>query len=231
MANKKHIEEKLKTEQEKKRLSKRKIFRLFPLAALLLTVVLLLFMMVNWAAIYNTSMEDNEIEISGYNCVSAGLSGNYTSMDTGRFGNMSVFNYHAASYVYTLSVISVIVLFVLIVHGFINLFALITNKQGAFNVVGIVFAAAEAALFIACYAVALSIKDSGILTTYCNDNPACSIQSHAVLPALFAIISLAAPILAMVFDFREKRELRSEEAAAAQAAQNKNSQMGKNKRR
>lgn len=231
MANKKHIEEKIKTEQEKKRLSKRKIFRLFPLAALLLTVVLLLFMMVNWAAIYNTTMAGNEIEVSGYNCVAAGLSGDYTSMETGRFGNMAVFNYHAASYVYTLSVVSVIVLFVLIVHAFINLFALITNKQGAFNVIGIVFAVAESALFIACYAVALSIGDSGILTTYCNNNPACSVQSHAVLPALFAIISIAVPVLALIFDLRAQKQLRLEEEAAVQALQSKNTQTGKNKRR
>ena len=199
MANKKYMEAKLKMEQEKAYANKRKKLRLFPLAALLLAVVLLLFMLSNWAGIYNTSMDDYEIKVSGYNCVSAGISGDYTSADTARFGNMAVFNYHIPAYIQKLCALSVVVLFVVIVHVIVSLFALITNKQGAFNVVGIAFAAAEAALFIACYAVGISFNDAGILTTYCNDNPACSVQSNAILPALFAIVSLAAPILAMIY--------------------------------
>ena len=197
-ANKKYLESKFKMEQEKQYLAKRKVLRLFSLAALVLSVVLLLLMLANWAAIYNTAMSGNEIEVSGYNCVSAGLSGDYTSMDTGRFGNMAVFNYHIPSYIQKLCALSAAALFVVIAHVVINLFALITNKQGAFNVLGIVFAVAEAALFIACHAVAISFNNAGILHTYCNDNPACSVQSHAILPGLFAILSLAAPILALI---------------------------------
>ena len=199
MANKKYMEAKIKMEQEKAYANKRKKLRLFPLAALLLTVVLLLFMLSNWAGIYNTDINDYEVKVSGYNCVSAGISGDYTGIDTARFGNMAVFNYHIPDYIQKLCTISVAVMFIVIAHLIINLFALITNKQGAFNVIGIVFAAAEAALFIACYAVGISFNDAGILTTYCNDNPACSVQSNAILPALFAIASLAAPILAMIY--------------------------------
>ena len=203
MANKKYMEAKIKSEQEKAYANKRKKLRLFPLAALLFTVILLLFMLSNWAGIYNTAMNNEqggyEIKISGYNCVSAGISGDYTGMDTARFGDMATFNYHIPAYVQKLCTVSVVVLFIVIAHLIINLFALITNKQGAFNIIGIVFAAAEAALFIACYAVGISFNDAGILTTYCNNNPACSVQSNAILPALFAIASLSAPILAMIY--------------------------------
>ncbi len=203
MANKKYLESKIKMEQEKEYLNKRKKLRLFPLAALLLAVVLLLFMLSNWAAIHNTAMNNGdggyEIKVSGYNCVSAGISGEYTDMDTSRFGDMAVFNYHIPAYIQKLCTLSVVVLFVVIVHLIVNLFALITNKQGAFNVVGIAFAVAEAALFIACYAVGISFNHAGILHTYCNDNPACSVQSNAILPALFAIISISAPVLAMIY--------------------------------
>ena len=199
MANKKYMEAKIKMEQEKTYEKKRKMLRLFSLAALMFTVILLLFMLSNWAGIFNTDIEDYEIKVSGYNCVSAGLSGDYTSMDTGRFGNIAVFNYHAEAYITKLATLSAAVMFVVIVHLLVNLFGLITNKQGVFNIVSIAFALAEMALFIACYAVALSINDSGILTTYCNDNPACSVQSHAILPVLFAILSFAAPILAMIY--------------------------------
>ena len=199
MANKKYLESKIKMEQEKAYQNKRKKLRLFSLAALLLAIILLLFMLSNWAGIYNTSIEDYEIKVSGYNCVSAGISGDYTSADTARFGNMAVFNYHIPAYIQKLCALSVVVLFVVIVHVIVSLFALITNKQGAFNVIGIVFAVAEAALFIACYAVGISFNHAGILTTYCNNNPACSVQSNAILPALFAIVSLSAPILAMIY--------------------------------
>ena len=187
--------------------SKRKILRLFSLATLLMVVILLLMMLTEWAAIYNTDLKGYEVEIDGFNCASAALSDGYKSIDQTTYGDIAVFNYHARAYVERLSVVSVIVLFVLIVHGVIALFGLITNKQGVFNILSIIFALAEAALFIACHAIGVSFNDSGILTTYCNDNPACSVQSQAILPALFAILSLALPIVALIRDHKIKAEM------------------------
>lgn len=187
--------------------SKRKILRLFSLASLLMVVVLLLMMLTEWAAIYNTDISGNEVEIDGFNCASAALSDGYKSIDQETYGDIAVFNYHAKAYVERLSVVSVIVLFVLIVHGVIALFGLITNKQGVFNILSMIFALAEAGLFIACHAIGTSIGDSGILTTYCNNNPACSVQSQAILPALFAILSIALPVVALIRDNKIKAEM------------------------
>ena len=188
----------MRAEREKQLVAKKNKLRLFPLASLVVVVILLLLMLTHWVAIYNTSLEGNEVEVSGYNCVAAGLSGNYQSADESSYGNMAVFEYHAKNYIEKVSVVTVVVLFVVIAHLLVQFFAVITNKQKVFNILTIIFAAAETALFIACYALALSVKDSGILTTYCNNNPACSIQSQAILPAVFAILSLASPILAII---------------------------------
>ena len=198
MASKKYLEQRMQAEREKQFAAKKNRLRLFPLASLVVVVILLLLMLTHWVAIYNTSLAGNEVEVSGFNCVAAGLSGDYKSADEGTYGNMAVFEYHASAYIQKVSVITVVTMFVVIVHLLVQVFAVITNKQKAFNILALVFAAAEAALFITCYALALSVKDSGILTTYCNNNPACSIQSQAILPAVFAILSLASPILAMI---------------------------------
>ena len=186
--------------------SKRKVLRLFSLASLLMVVVLLLMMLTEWAAIYNTDISGNEVEISGFNCASAALSDGYKSIDQETYGDIAVFNYHAKAYVERISVVSVTVLFVLIAHAVVALFGLITNKQGVFNILTILFAVAEAGLFIACHVIGVSIGDSGILTTYCNNNPACSVQSQAILPALFAILSTALPVVALIRDRKIKAE-------------------------
>lgn len=205
--NRKYVEQRLLDERKKKYDAARKRLRIFPLISLALVILLLVFMLVDWAAIYNTDIAGNEVKISGFNCVSAGLSGDYSSADAS-YGNMAVpFNYYASDYVHRLAPLTVVVLFVLIAHILIEVFAVITNKQGAFNVLTILCAAAEFALFIACYAIALSMNDSQILPKYCNSNPACSIRSEAILPALFALISLASPILGMIYSKKARRIL------------------------
>ena len=215
MANKKSIEERIEAEKQRTIASKRKKLRFFALGSLLLAAVILLMMLMNWAAISNTDIPGNEVEISGFNCVSAALSGNYKSMDEGRFGNIAVFNYHAAAYTERLAVVSAVAMFVVIAHLLVALFGWISNKQKVFNPLNVAFAVAEAGLFIACHALALSIKDSGILTTYCNNNPACSVQSQAIVAGLIALLSVALPVISMILD---KKVVLEAESAALSAA-------------
>ena len=217
MAKLKYAEQRVQAETERRISRERNKLRVFSLISLAVVVLLLLFMFVDWAAIYNTDMEGNEAEISGFNCVAAGLSGDYTSTEASVGKFMAVpFNYYASTYLRTLSAFSVAVLFVVIAHLLIQIFAVITNKQGAFNILAILFAAAEFGLFIACYAVALSMNDSQILPKYCSGNPACSIQSQAILPALFALLSFASPILAMIREGQVKKMLAEAQARAAE---------------
>ena len=219
MANKKYVEQRNQAAREKTLLTKKRRLRFFPLIILLITVVILLLMLTDWAAVYNTSIAGNEVRISGFNCVSAGLSGNYTSENEATFGNMAMpFNYYAKTFLRTLCALTVAVFFVVIAHMLIEVFATITNKQGAFNILAIVFTVAEAALFIACYAVAISMKNAEILSGYCQGNPACSIQSQSIIPAVFAILSLAVPILAMIGEHKIKKETAPAEQAPAESA-------------
>ena len=217
MANKKSVEQRKQTARAEALLAKRKKLRVFPLISLVMTVVLLLLMLTNWAAIYNSDTGKNDLEYTGYQSVSAGLSGNYKSADINAFGEIATFYGFVPDKVKTLSLLSVIVLFVLVVHGLIELFAVITNKQSAFNVLGVIFTVASAGLFIACYAVARSM-DGVMIAAFCG-NPACSVQSSAIIPAVFAILVLASPILAMIFDAKGKREIREAEESAQRPPQ------------
>ena len=73
----------------------------------------------------------------------------------------------------------------------------------------------EIGLFIAAYAIALDVKNSSILVEYCNRNPNCSIRSNAILPAFFAILSLAAPIMAIIRNGKIEAQVEAEAAAMA----------------
>ena len=202
------MEQKKLEEAKKKSDVFKKRTRLLSLASLLIVGVLLLMMLVNFASVYNTNV-GTEVKISGFNCVAAGLSGNYTSSDAS-YGDIAVpFNYYAASQTHTLCTVSIVVLFVIVAHIVVALFAVITNKQGVFNFLTIALGLAEGVLFIVCYAVARSMKDAEILSGYCNNNPACSIESTAILPALLAIFSLALPILAIIMTQKHKAEMQA----------------------
>lgn len=218
MANQKSVEQRKRSAREEALIAGRKKLRIFPLVPLVMTVVLLLLMLTNWAAIYNTDMAGNEVEYTGFQSVSAGLGGNYKSMDTGSFGHIATFYAYVGGAVKTLSLLSVVVLFVSVVHGLVQLFAVITNKQGAFNVLDILFTLAEAGLFIGCYAVARSMN-AEMIAGYCNGNPACSVQSSAIVPAILALFSLASPIMAMILDAQGKKALREAEQAAQRPPQ------------
>ncbi len=201
-----YIERRLQEEKKKKFDAFWKKLRFLSLLSLLFAGALLLFMLVNWAAVYNTN-SGIEVKISGFNCVASGLSGNYSGTGSA-FGDMAVpFNYYAAAYVKKLALVTVAAMFVSIVRILIEIFATVSNKQGAFNVLGIAVGTAQTALFIVCYVVALSMKDAEILSGYCGGNPDCSIVSTAILPAVFAFLSLAAPILGLLLSERAKKIL------------------------
>lgn len=204
--NNRYEEDKLRRENEKRVASVKTKTRVLSAFSLFVTVLLLLLLLTNWAAIHNSADDSIEVRFTGFQSVSAGLSGNYKSADEGSFGNLATFYYFVPSAVRTLCLLTVVTLFVVVVQGIVSLFAVITNKQGMFNVIEILFAAAEAGLFVACYAVARSMNDP-MVAGYCSGNPACSVQSTAILPALFAILSLALPVLRCVLSKKAKKLL------------------------
>ena len=205
MANKNRKETLSWREKEKLILEKEKLIKILSWAALFYLAVILLLMLLDWAAVYNTDIADNEVRVSGFNCVAAGLSGNFTSANRGSFGDMAVpFNYYAASYVHPLAYLSVAVLFVLIAHIVLSLFTAIVKKKKPLLMLCMAFSVAETVLFILCFAKGLSMQDSQILPIYCSGNPACSIHSQAILPAILSFFYLAFPVFALVKGRKEK---------------------------
>ena len=213
MANKKYLEQRLQAEREKKYLSDRKKLRIFPLISLVIVAVLLLTMLATWTGLYNLDSSSYDGEVTtGYQCVAAALSDDYTSADQSRFGTLSVIFYpYAPSLVRTLCLFSVIVLFVMIGHLLTEVFALITNKQGVFNILAIVFAVTEAVFFILCYDTAISMTGP-VRDGYCG-NPACTVKSSAIIPGLIAILSLAVPIFTIIRERKVKAMLSAQSTA------------------
>lgn len=205
MANSRLDRAKSWREREEREIKNKKMTKVISLFSFFFVVVILLLMFVDWAAVYNTDIAKNEVEISGFNCVSSGLSGNYASPNKGRFGDMAVpFNYYASSYVRPLAKLSAAVMFVVVVHILVALFSVIAKKKKPFFCLCVLLAVTEAVLFILCYAKGLSMKNSMILHSYCKDNPACSIHSQAIIPAIFSILYLALPIYALALGRNRK---------------------------
>ena len=64
------------------------------------------------------------------------------------------------------------------------------------------------AMSIASFIVALSMKNGTILSRYCSGNPACSIKSLIIIPALLALISSLPSAIACKKYFAVKKLLK-----------------------
>ena len=201
-----YIEEKKKAENLKKYEATRKRLRAFPVVALVFSIGALLLFLADWAAVFNTAMNGNEVRVSGFNCLTAALGGNFTGTGSA-FGDIAVpFNYYAKAATHSLSYWTIAAFAVACVSIVVNLLAAATNKQ-PLNVVSAAVFAAEGALLIVCFAIALSMKDANILSGYCNNNPACSIKSQAILPAILSLLAIGLPIASLILHNRSKKLL------------------------
>ncbi len=196
MAKKNYAQERMMAQKQKEFEKQIKRIRIFPLIALFLSAVTLLLFLLDWAAVYNADMSGNEVRISGFNCLFAALGGNY-SKASAALGDMAVpFNYYAGSQVRVLSVLTIFAFLAVLANLIVRLVAGITNKKGA-SVISLAISAVEVGLFVACFAVALSIENAEILSGYCGGNPACSIKSQAILPGVLAALSACLPAISI----------------------------------
>ena len=207
MANKKNREINLKNEREKKFRAACLKLRNYPIICLAISVLILLLFLVNFAEVFNTDY-GAEVKISGFNTFFAAITGQYTS-EQAIFGNMAVpFNYYAESYVHTLGILTLIAMVLTLANLAVQIVA-VSIKKSALNVAACVIGAVQTAVLIACFIVALSMKDAKILSVYCSGNPKCSIRSFAIIPAIFALIGAVVSGIATVKYFIARKLLKA----------------------
>ena len=160
----------------------------------------------DWAAVYNTDISGNEVRISGFHCLTAGLSGNFTGTDAA-IGDMAVpFYLYAKAESVALAGLTIAAFFVLLAEIIVQVVALIKNNA-IFTLIAAGLGLALGVLLVLCHSTGISMNDAQILHTYCSDNPACSIRSDAILPALLAFFSLALPVAETVKRCQLKKKL------------------------
>lgn len=207
MANKKNREINLKNEREKKFRAACLKLRNYPIICLAISVLILLLFLVNFAEVFNTDV-GAEVKISGFNTFFAAITGQYTS-EQAIFGNMAVpFNYYAESYVHTLGILTLMAMILTLANLAVQIVA-VSIKKSALNVAACAIGAVQTAVLIACFIIALSMKDAKILSVYCSGNPKCSIRSFAIIPAIFALIGAVVSGIATVKYFIARKLLKA----------------------
>jgi len=150
--NKKNYQvQKEQMEKEKKYYNGLKKLRYFPVIAFVLALVVFLMFFMDWSYIYNSDPSiGTEAGITGFNCLAAGTSGNYsgTNSSIGKF-MAAPFYLYAKNYVVSLSAVTVAAFFVLLAEIICFILAAITNKEGL-NIAGLVIGVAVTVLLFIC---------------------------------------------------------------------------------
>ena len=160
---------------------------IFPCIALGLAVLALLFLFVSFAEVYNTQIDNPvEVAVSGWSFFVAGLTGKFSS-PAKVYGDLAVpFYLYAAEWCETLALVSVFVVLIAALYVVVQIITII-KKTHVLNIAAAVLGLIAAVLLIVCYAEGLAMKDGEILSTYCNNNPNCSIKSYAIVSAIIML--------------------------------------------
>ena len=185
------------------RASLRKL-RPFPVVSACLLGIALVLFSAHWLEIYNTDIPGVEISVSGFSAAICGLTGNYTMPDK-IYGMMAAFYYWApdpcpafgaTALASLVSLIAVIVLTVVIAVKDIHKLDAVTAA----------LAVVSAALMIAAFVFANRMEPD-MIAGYCSGNPACSLKSYAIFPALFTLAAAAMDIFASTKYFKARKTL------------------------
>ena len=151
-----------------------------------LCIVALITFLMNWSSIYNTTISGNEVSVNGFQYFLAGLTGDYKNPS---YGDIAVpFYYYAKDTVELLSIFTVIS-FICLIVTIISACIVVATKKHALSVISAVGALFTGIFLCVCFGIALSMSSSKILSVYCGGNPACSIRSLAIVPAIFCLVS------------------------------------------
>lgn len=194
MANKTEKRRRYEEARRKQQQRELRALRPFDIAALAAAAVLLLCFFFDWAQVYNSSA-GVEVRVSGFSFAIAALTGSFNSA-AAVYGNLAVpFYYYAQSYSIALGVLSLAGALAAVASVALPIVRLATGTRRLLWV-DIALAAVAAGLLIACFAVGLAMNGSNILSIYCSGNPACSIQSYAMIAAIVAVGLLVLQICA-----------------------------------
>ena len=165
--------------------------------ALAIAVAELLLFFADWANIYNTDIGGTEVSIDGWACLASGLTGEFTTAG-GIYKDMAVpFYYYAPAYCGPLASMTVAALIAVVVS--IALQAILSVKKlYRVSVAAAIVEAAAGVLLLVCFLRARAMNASDILPYYCSSNPACSIRSYAIIPAILMLCAAAANVLPAV---------------------------------
>ncbi len=190
MANKKARELEIKQANKNRYDMAKKTLKIWPIVTIAIILVSVAFFFINWIEIYNTELSSPvELKASGFECIVTALKNNYTSSDSPLFifyywihdeYNMVSINLFCwATVVATIFMILVVALEIVMYFTKDHSWSLITAVLSAF---------ASIALFVAFGAV-LSVSGP-MLKEYCSNNPACSINSYAIVSAIIMIFAV-----------------------------------------
>ena len=184
-------------EQQYEAVTKR-IFK-FPCIALAISVLVLLLLFVSFADVYNSAAGAGvEVKVSGWSFVIAAITRDYNS--TAKvYGNLAVpFYYYAGEWCESVATFTLIAAIAIIFTVVVQIIAVAVKKAHVLNGISAILGVVSAVMLIVSFAKGLGMKNGEILTTYCNNNPLCSIRSFAIFPALFCLAGSVVSTIAAV---------------------------------
>ena len=119
----------IRKEKEKKYKAAVKNVHYIPYITAALIVIAIILFSLTWASVYNSDMSKAEVQISGWNCLVAALTGNYSSPES-VYGDMAMpFYYYATEYCERLSIFTLISFIVLLGSIVLQVLTIVLKKH------------------------------------------------------------------------------------------------------
>ena len=165
----------------------------YSIIALCFLVIALLMFFLNWLEIYNTDIPGIEISVSGFSAAICGLTGNYTYPES-IYGMMAAFYYWVPGPCPALGLTALAALIALAAALVLSILT-VAKDLHRFDIPAAVLCVISAVLMIAGFVIAKGMEPD-MIAGYCSGNPACSLKSHALVPAVVMLISAVINVLA-----------------------------------
>ena len=153
---------------------------------LVLLGLMLIFFFFGWCYVYNTKY-GVEVSCNGWNFICMSFCWDFKSPNK-IFGDMAVPFFHFAKYyVIVLEIMTTIIFYLTLIMIALACFNLKKPRRiitTIFMIVSIIYSVTLLAAFI----TALTMNGSKILSGYCSNNPACSVNSLIIFPFLLSIV-------------------------------------------
>ena len=188
MANKNSVAERRFAQAKTKFTEEGKKLRRFHLIGAIGLLLVLLSFFFTFAEIYNTTEGVGvEVRVRGFSFLMAGLTGKFTATD-GIYGDLAVpFYYYAKEWCEIISTLTLVAGIIILATIILKVLACIFNVS-LLTYITAVLETALTVLVVIVFIKALDMNNSQILPVYCSGNPACSIKSYAIIPAIVSLL-------------------------------------------